>query len=337
MTFPKMRRAVAIAAMGLAAFAGRAHGEQSAQPAPATPLPEPPASAPREEPLLHLAIEVGGDTPLGNFGLALEVHPFHRLIIAGGLGGHEGQVLDFQAAISARYRLVTLGNASLAAGLGFSRGDRPIQREGYAVMVWREARRRDPLESGAFLAGLSARLPMDGAGVRRPRRHLDPPLRLLLVRPGTDAVLFADAGAALYDQVHTPLLPYAGAGVAANLEKETPGVGPTWYGWQILISDVAAATMLGKGSNSSTVGTGKHLVFYGGLGLWALGGPTIHVVHQRVPSALISFAMRVVPPLVALALAPGLGGDGGRDFVPLFATMGAVAVADWTVLAWGGP
>ena len=140
-----------------------------------------------------------------------------------------------------------------------------------------------------------------------------------------------------YDQVHTPLLPYAGLGIAANTEKETPSVGSTWYGWQILISDVAAATMLGKGSDSSTVGTDRHVIFYGGVALWTLGGPTVHVVHQKVPTALISIAMRVVPPLLALAYAPALGGEGGHDFRPLLGTMAAAAVADWTLLSWSRP
>jgi hypothetical protein len=345
MSFPKMRRAVVLAATGLAISAARAHAEPPAreetappQQDPELPRPEPPARALREEPLLHLALEVGGDTPLGNLGIALEVHPFHRLILAGGIGGHEGDVLDFQAAISARYRLITLGNASLAAGLGFSRGDRPLQREGYAIMVVRSrvnAIRLNPELSLDYRLGFRWTIrAFAGLGV-------------ILTHPSACQWFggYPQGGSCSgpmpvpppYDQVHTPVLPYAGLGIAANTEKERPGVGSTWYGWQLLISDVAAATMLGKGSDSSTVGTDKHALFYGGLALWTLGGPTLHIVHQRsVPRALISVAMRVVPPLVALALAPSLS-QGGHDFLPLFATMGAVAVADWTVLSWSGP
>jgi hypothetical protein len=98
-----------------------------------------------------------------------------------------------------------------------------------------------------------------------------------------------------------------------------------------------AATALGKGSSSSTVGTGKHLVFFGGLGLWTFGGPTIHSAHHRIPTALLSLAMRVVPPMLALVYAPSLGGEGGRNYLPLAGTMAAAAVADWTLLSWAGP
>lgn len=322
-----------LAAMGLAISAGRVHAETAD---PETPKLEPSAPAPRREPLLHLALEVGGDTPLGNIGIALEVHPFHRLILSGGIGGHEGDVWDFQAAVSARYRLVTVGNASLAAGLGFSRGDRPIQREGYAVMVWR---------SRVNAIRLNPELSLDyRLGFRWTVRAFAG-LGVILTHPSACQWFAAypqggDCSGPMpvpppFDQVHTPLLPYAGVGLAANTEKETPGVGSTYYGWQIIISDVAAVTMLGKGSNSSTKGTSEHALFYSGVTLWTLGGPILHVVHQSVPRALISIAMRVVPPLVALAYAPRLGD--GRDFLPFFVTMGAVAVADWTVLPWASP
>lgn len=339
MTSSELRRAVVLAAMGLAISAGRAQAEPLAAPSVAarpdaeSPSPGPPAPTPPKEPLLHIALEVGGDTPLGNVGFAVEVHPFHRLILAAGVGEHHGQVWDFQAALSARYRLVSIGAASLAAGLGFSRGDRPIQREGDAVMVWRErvnAIRLNPELSLDYRLGSRWTLrAFAGLGV-----IVTHPSACYWFNTGEMSCSPPTPVPPPYDQVHTPLLPYGGVGVAASTEQETPSVGRHYYGWQILISDVAAVVALAKGSSSSTVGTDRHLLFFSGLALWTLGGPTIHAVHQKVPSALISLAIRVVPPLLALAYAPALSGDQGRDFRPFLVTMGAAAVADWTVLAW---
>jgi hypothetical protein len=131
-------------------------------------------------------VEGGIDTPLGGIGLAVELHPLPWLVLAGGLGGHPNDSwtgpYDLQLALSSRFRVLSVGNSSLSVGLGFSRGDRPIERVGSALIVSRE-------RVGAIRLNpeLSARAPFrppgDGAGIRRPRHDLDRSLRLLLVRP----------------------------------------------------------------------------------------------------------------------------------------------------------
>jgi hypothetical protein len=338
MTSPKVRRIAALAAFGLAVSVGRVHAEPQSpdaeQPAPAAAL-APPASP--KEPLVHLAVEIGNDTPLGNFGIALELHPLPRLIIAGGLGWHPSRTwtagsYDFQAAISSRFRLLSLGNASLAAGLGFSRGNRPIEHLSTPAEVVVEragAIRLNPELSLDYRLGFRWTVrAFAGLGI-----ILTDPSACYWFGPMNAYMQCAQSPPPGYQDT-VPLVPYGGVGLAANIEKEHPGVGPTWYGWQIIISDVAAVTMLGKGSTSSTVGTERHLLAFGGLALWTFGGPTIHAVHQKTWTALLSVALRVVPPLLALAYAPSLGGEGGRDFRPLLGTMVGAALADWTVLSW---
>jgi hypothetical protein len=82
---------------------------------------------------------------------------------------------------------------------------------------------------------------------------------------------------------------------------------------------------LASGSNSSTVSTGEHWLFYGGLALYSLGGPAIHVAHRDGRSAIISFALRTLPPLVAYALAPSIS-DGGADYRFTLATIAAAEI-----------
>jgi hypothetical protein len=92
------------------------------------------------ENLFHLAAEGGYNTPLGRVGLAVEIHPLRRLVLAGGLGLYTDELGHFELAlaVSSRFRLFLLGNTSLSAGLGLSREDRPPQRYEGQVSVYRE-------------------------------------------------------------------------------------------------------------------------------------------------------------------------------------------------------
>jgi len=69
-----------------------------------------------------------------------------------------------------------------------------------------------------------------------------------------------------------------------------------WYGWQIMLIDAAAlgvvATDLALGERASPV---PGIL---GLGAYALGGPIVHLVHQRPPAALGSLGLRLALPVV---------------------------------------
>ena len=312
-----------LAVLFAAASAGGVHAEP--------PPPEPP-----KEPLLHIAVEGGFDTPLGGVGLAVEVHPLPRLVLAGGLGGHPNHSwtgpYDLQLALSSRFRLLSVGNNSLSVGLGLSRGDRPIERVGSSVMVWRER---------VNAIRLNPELSLDHRFGRRWTVRGFVGLGIVVTDPSAcywfDPAQMSCSSPPVpppYDQVKRPLLPYAGFGVAASLDKESPRVGPTWYGWQILLVDVTAMTVAWHGSNSSTVGTGKHVLFDGGLALWTLGGPTIHVTHHELPSAAISLVLRTLVPLVALSVEAGMQSESHHGYPATLATLGAVALIDWSLLAW---
>jgi len=328
-------RALLIASVAVATSPGRAHAEP-----PTLDLPK--------EDLLHLELEGGYDTPVGSAGLGVELHFSPRLVVVGGLGlGFRQQP---QLALSSRFRLWSRGDTSVSAGLGLSRnGDRPDQVEMYqrahypmetVVRSWTGVIRLNPEISVEHRFGRwwSVR-GFGGLGVILTDTTCSYSTPYLIVQ----GCLSPDVPAT-YRYEYVPLLPYAGVAVAAGVQAEPAGIGSNWfgspwYGWQILLGDVAATAGILGGSSSSNVGTGGHLMFYGGFGLYGLGGPIIHLTHKKEMRAVISFALRTLPTLVVLKLAPGVNdNDGGTrpDYLSALATMAAAALIDWTVLGWGG-
>jgi hypothetical protein len=335
-------RALLVVATALALSLGRAHAE--------TPAPD----LTREAPVRVAAQGGGRDTPLGTAGIALEVDVWRRLVVAGGLGvnASDGGPYDFQYAIWSRYRLWSLGNTSVSAGLGFSYNeyDRDrleggvYQRPNYGMETvlrrWPVVIRLNPEISIEHRFG--RRWTLRGFGgvgaiLTEPTCTYSTPLRQVQGCQSPDLPVVYR-----YDRVR--LLPYGGVAVAASLPGASMGVADSpwfvspWYGWQILLSDVAAAAAALGGSDSSTVSTDRHLLLYSGVALYAFGGPIIHVTHKNEGRALISFALRTLPTLLAVELLRGKIGDqeSGRDnrvFIPL-ATTAAAAIIDWTVLGW---
>jgi hypothetical protein len=335
-------RALLLVATALASLPGRARAE-------------PPSPDLAQEDPIHVVAQGGGhDTPLGAAGVALELHLWRRLVVASGLGLNAswGGPYDLQVAVSSRYRLWSLGNTSLSAGLGFSynqysRDRREVevyQRPNYGMEVverrWPVVIRLNPELSIEHRFG--RRWTLRGFGgvgmiVTEPTCSYSTPYRQVQGCQSPDLP-------AMYRYDRVPLLPYGGVAVAASLPRASPGVADSawfvspWYGWQILLSDVASTVAILGGSDSSTASTDRHLSLYGGLALYGFGGPSIHVTHKNETRALISFALRTLPTLVAFELVRGKIGDqeSGRDYraVAPLATMAAAAVIDWTVLGW---
>jgi len=77
-----------------------------------------------------------------------------------------------------------------------------------------------------------------------------------------------------------------------------------WYGWQSLASDagaVALFTTAGLLSNAADHGahdrTAAATTFWLGLGTYALGGPIVHLAHDRPAAMVRSLAMRLLLPV----------------------------------------
>jgi hypothetical protein len=300
---------------------------------------EPPPSDLRKEMVLHVAVEGGYDTPLGRAGLAVEINPLSKLTLAVGLGLNPSTPppsgrYDLQLALSSRYRFWSIGAASLSAGLGLSIGNRPFQREGFATegvgRGWYNAIRLNPEISVEYR--FRRRWTVRGFGG----------LGIVLTDARCDSATAFHVSClspeipAPYRYETVPLLPYGGVGIAASTQKESPSVGPTWYGWQILLVDVASAAAILSGSNSSYASTAEHVFLFGGVTLYALDGPTVHVAHRNLGRAVLSFALRALPALVAYQVAPG-SDEGGTDHRGTFITMAAATIIDGTVLAWSDP
>lgn len=79
-----------------------------------------------------------------------------------------------------------------------------------------------------------------------------------------------------------------------------------WYGWQTLGTDVAAYATVGVGA-----ATENPYVAAGGVGLWLLGPPAIHLSHGEKERAALSLGGRVVLPLASGWIADLLVKDSG--------------------------
>jgi hypothetical protein len=141
----------------------------------------------------------------------------------------------------------------------------------------------------------------------------------------------------------------AGGGSAHAQQRESaadsaPG---TWYGWQILLTDGAAVSLVGLGTLSSSNGVAidsaiaSSLVYFG-------GGPIVHGLHDRGLAAGESFGLRLGLPFTmgligaggAWALSGGCGSGSGCMLNPGEGALGgalfgiaAASVIDIAVLA----
>lgn len=82
-----------------------------------------------------------------------------------------------------------------------------------------------------------------------------------------------------------------------------------WYGWQTLISDAASLSLFIAAAKTDDLDTRGGLVT-ASVGTFALGPPIIHLMHGQPLRSLGSFALRVGPPIAAVALfADGMDGN----------------------------
>jgi hypothetical protein len=83
--------------------------------------------------------------------------------------------------------------------------------------------------------------------------------------------------------------------------------GRHWYGWEIVVSDAAFGALVGVGAalgSRPATSNGSVLALPGTLG-YLLGGPVIHVAHDRPAMGGASLGMRLPIALLGAGLALG--------------------------------
>ncbi len=84
---------------------------------------------------------------------------------------------------------------------------------------------------------------------------------------------------------------------APPVASTTPTTAPAprmvshWYGWQTLLVDGAAIAVASASGQSAAFG-------YTGVGLYAFGGPLIHVIHDRAGIGAADLGVRIGGPFV---------------------------------------
>ena len=142
------------------------------------------------------------------------------------------------------------------------------------------------------------------------------------------------------DQVDVPAPPAqvdvpAPAGqVYAPAKPEKPQT--TWYGWQTLIADGAAAGLLGLTILSSD-GNAANVLGTLSFGTYLLGGPIVHWSHGHGWTGFGSLAARVGFPLggalVGVLIGAAACGSSEDEFIPCPVAFGAVGLLGGMVAA----
>jgi hypothetical protein len=119
-----------------------------------------------------------------------------------------------------------------------------------------------------------------------------------------------------------PPSPYDPAYEDTSEEEEKPRK-PRWYGWQTLATDGAALTALVL--SASTDQDGSALL---GLGLaaYVLGGPIVHMAHDRAGVGAGSLGMRIGAPLLGGAIGSKAANCRDETDRGIFCGIGEIAV-----------
>jgi hypothetical protein len=128
--------------------------------------------------------------------------------------------------------------------------------------------------------------------------------------------------------------PRTGFGQAAAPER--------WYGYQTLLADAAAFGVLVAGAATNDRSTGQDIAVASVTAYW-LGGPIVHLAHDRGETSFASLGLRLGAPVVGGLIGTGLAAlapdDDGDEYVVgiglgvLAGVTGAVAL-DASLLAW---
>ena len=262
------------------------------------------------QPRLTPEFQSGDATPIGYYGLNLDVQPLRWLSVTGGFGwSNFGGSSQLQLALVPRLRWPVLPWLAVGAGAAFSRGERGDDPAGVREMGHR----------------LGPELSVELAPLPRAR------LRLV-----TGLAYGLDAG-----QGHSS---YVGLAVGWSvLQTEETGLLPPtpWYGWQTLLADAGAGALLLLSDPSETgSGTGlRYAAYQQAPVVYLAGGPIVHLTHRRPLRAGASLLIRTG--LVAAAFFLLRGSDQSecvrfdcRSHRWMVAAAGAAAGLDAAWLGW---
>src|SRR5512140_417237 len=94
-------------------------------------------------------------------------------------------------------------------------------------------------------------------------------------------------------------VPAAPTSTSATPAPPAPSRATHWYGWQTLLVDAGAIGLATVSANSTGAG-------YGALGLYAFGGPLVHVLHDRAGIGGLDLGIRVGGPIVLGLIGMGI-------------------------------
>jgi hypothetical protein len=262
------------------------------------------------QPRLTPEYQTGGEMPLGFYGVGLDFQPVRWLSVAGGVGLSNFQgSSQVQLALAPRLRWDVLPWLALDAGAAFSRGEREKDDSGRLAMGHR----------------LGPELGLELAPLPRARLRL---LGGFAFGLGAGQKNGAYGGVAVGWSVLGPQ--------RANLAP--PGA---WYGWQTLLVDAGAATLLIL-DRPGHDGSGTGLRYAAGQQapvVFVAGGPLVHLTHRHLVRAGGSLLLRAG--LVALTFLITHGNDrnecvnyGCRSRKAMVFAAGAASVADAVWLGW---
>jgi hypothetical protein len=273
-----------------------------------------PAAPPSRAPWTRqVAVEgqVGSATPLGLFGVAVDVDLVPWLSISTGVGTDifdEGSSDDCQC------------------------------RWGLRQVALMPRLRRPIFDRDTFVAlgiGLSRNAQPDVVGLHTPLVRQDDELALEhRFENGVRARAFAGIGFSL-NEPHLP--PFSGSlyfgaalGYAVAPNPERSAFPFKWYGWQPLLSDLGAAAL-------ASAGHANGQVVRGAFALYGVPAPIIHLAHRNYGRAVLSAVLRGVLPYLFWKGVTNPDPDGGYAIQPSSAAIaGAVtaALVDDLLLSW---
>jgi hypothetical protein len=282
----------------------------------------------------------GGDTPLGFFGIALDVSPIDRLSVEMGVGWPGNYTAGYNFALMPRYTLLQGSRWAFELGGAFSRGHHTWSNyQGYAggsQRIWDAGYRVDAQAQVDLKVWSKLHLALYGG------------LGWMLSDPARTFSQCLGPGGAPVDCTSAQLpgpdtgrdVRYFGVALRYSLARrpEQPDVWGRWYGWQVIAFDAAAGLLevaASRGANTNGSLGDRNLNAPAGLLLFSLAAPIVHVEHRRPGAALVSLGARVGAMLISFAvLSNAIQHESSGSLIGLVGAPVAVSVLDAGLLAW---
>jgi hypothetical protein len=256
----------------------------------------------------------GGPTPLGYYGVALDVQPLSWLSASGGVGlmNFQGSS-QLQVAVAPRLRWPVLPWLALDAGAAFSRG----QRSDYVPLSFEQILMGTAAVTRSWTYRLGPELGIELAPLPRTRLRLYGGLAFPLEEAHC-ATHATETGVAFSGGCRGPMIPaqardsqsarpYLGLAVGWTvLGPERANLLPSsrWYGWQMMLADTGAGILLLASDPYPDAG-GSPLSYAAKQQLpvvFLASGPLVHLAHRRPLTAVSSLFLRGAAVLVGWAI-----------------------------------